>query len=422
MGQPRPVSRANEGCPDAGTMLASRPGWHGPWRPRPCSFVEDRLGPHARGTIRPVSRANGQLKVAMTLEQCWHRVPGGTAVAGIGMARSLAAGGDVDVIGVSARHSAPPPPEWRPQIAVASLPLPRVLLYEAWHCLRRPSVERATGRVDIVHATTLAVPPRSAPLVVTIHDVAFLHQPSHFTRRGHRFFRRGLELARRDADLILCPSETTADDCGRHGFDRARVRVVPMGIDRPVATKDEIEEVRDRHGLWRPYLLWVGTIEPRKNLVRLIEAFATLDHDLDLALAGPAGWNQDLERLLAGMRDRVRILGFVPERDLAALYGGATVFCFPSLLEGFGFPVLEAMAQGTPVVTSSGTSTEEIAGGAAVLVDPRDTDSIADGIRSVLDDESLAVKLSEGGPGRAARFSWERTAEELVNVYREVAA
>jgi glycosyltransferase involved in cell wall biosynthesis len=358
----------------------------------------------------------------MTLEQCWHRVPGGTAVAGIGMAGALAARADVDVVGVSARHSSPPPPEWRPEIAVASLPLPRVLLYEAWHRLRRPSVESATGPVDVVHATTLAIPPRSAPLVVTIHDLAFLHQPSHFTRRGHRFFRRGLEIARGDADLILCPSETTAEDCRRHGFDRTLVRVVPMGIDRPEATEDEIEEVRGRHRLRRPYLLWVGTIEPRKNLTRLIEAFATLDHDLDLALAGPAGWNEDLERLLAGMRDRVRILGFVPERQLGALYGGAALFCFPSLLEGFGFPVLEAMVQGTPVVTSSGTSTEEIAGGAAVLVDPRDTDSIADGIRRVLDDESLARKLSEAGPARAARFTWERTAEELVNAYREVAA
>jgi glycosyltransferase involved in cell wall biosynthesis len=358
----------------------------------------------------------------MTLEQCWHRVPGGTAMAGIGMARSVAARGDVDLIGVSARHSSPPPPEWNPEIPVVSLPLPRVVLYEAWHRLRRPSVERATGPVEIVHATTLAVPPRSAPLVVTIHDLAFLHQPSHFTRRGSSFFRRGLDIASRDADLVLCPSETTAQDCTRHGFDQSRLRVVPMGIDRPEATENEIEEVRDRYRLRRPYLLWTGTIEPRKNLTRLIEAFVSLDHDLDLALVGPAGWNEDMDRLIAGMRDRVRILGFVPERELAALYGGATVFCFPSLLEGFGFPVLEAMAQGTPVVTSSGTSTEEIAGGAAVLVDPRDTDSIADGIRSVLDDESLASKLSEAGPGRAARFTWERTADELVKVYREVAA
>jgi glycosyltransferase involved in cell wall biosynthesis len=358
----------------------------------------------------------------MTLEQCWHRVPGGTAVAGIGMARSVAARGDVDLIGVSARHFSPPRPEWSPEVAVVSLPLPRVVLYEAWHRLRRPSVERATGPVEIVHATALAVPPRSAPLVVTIHDLAFLHQPSHFTRRGRSFFRRGLDIARRDADIVLCPSETTAQDCTRHGFDQSRLRVVPMGIDRPEATENEIEEVRDRYRLRRPYVLWTGTIEPRKNLTRLIEAFVSLDHDLDLALVGPAGWNEDMDRLIAGMRDRVRILGFVPERELAALYAGATVFCFPSLLEGFGFPVLEALAQGTPVVTSSGTSTEEIAGGAAVLIDPRDTDSIADGIRSVLDDESLARRLSEAGPGRAARFTWERTADELVKIYREVAA
>jgi glycosyltransferase involved in cell wall biosynthesis len=357
----------------------------------------------------------------MTLEQCWHHVPGGTGVAGMGMARTLAARGDIDLLGVSARHASPPPLEWRPQVPVVSLPLPRVVLYEAWHRLRRPSVERATGPVDIVHATSLAIPPRSAPLVVTVHDLAFLHQPSHFTRRGRSFFSRGLNLARKDADLVLCPSETTAQDCRRHGFAHGRLRVVPMGIDRLEATEKEIEEARERYRLRRPYVLWTGTIEPRKNLTRLIEAFVALDHDVDLALVGPSGWNEDLTRLLAGMRDRIRILGFVPERELAALYGGATVFCFPSLLEGFGFPVLEAMAQGTPVVTSSGTSTEEIAGGAAVLVDPRDADSIADGIRSVLDDDSLARKLSEAGPHRAARFTWERTAQELVKIYREVA-
>jgi glycosyltransferase involved in cell wall biosynthesis len=358
----------------------------------------------------------------MTLEQCWHRVPGGTGVAGIGMARTLEDRPDVDLVGVSALHSSPPRPEWRPGVTMTSLPLPRVLLYEAWHRLRRPQVQRATGQVEVVHATSLAVPPRSAPLVVTIHDLAFLRDPSHFTRRGLLFFRRGLELARRDADLVLCPSEATARDCRQQGFDAGRVRVVPLGIRPRRATNQEIEKVKERYQLRRAYLLWAGTIEPRKNLARLIQAFATLDHDLDLALAGPEGWNEDLDQLLAGLRDRVRVLGFVPEGELAALYGGATVFCFPSLLEGFGFPVLEAMAQGTPVVTSSGTSTEEIAGGAAVLVDPRDAASIADGIRRVLDDESLARQLSEAGPGRAARFTWERTGEELVKTYREVAA
>ena len=150
----------------------------------------------------------------MTLEQCWHAVPGGTASSVLETLNAFQAEGDtgVDIVGVAARHNAPPPAPWTPPVPVAHLRLPRIALYEAWHGLRRPRVQSATGPVDVVHATTLAIPPRSAPLVVTVHDLAFLHAPEHFTRHGMRFFRRGLTLARRDADLVLCPSRSTWDE------------------------------------------------------------------------------------------------------------------------------------------------------------------------------------------------------------------
>lgn len=380
--------------------------------------VESRGAGRTRGTIRSVGHPT---RVAITLEQCWHRVPGGTAVAALGLIRTLAERSDVEVAGVAALHRTPPPQPWAPNIPVSNLPLPRLALYEAWHRLRRPGVELATGPVDIVHATTLAVPPRRAPLVVTVHDLAPLAHPGHFTRRGVSFFQRGLELAWRDADLVLCSSKATLEACVTAGFERERLRHVPLGVAAPRASSAAVAAARLHYGLERPYVLWTGTIEPRKNLSTLLRAFSLVEGEVDLALAGPSGWGEDLTEAIVRAGPRVKTLGFVPQADLNALYAGAAVFCWPSLLEGFGFPVLEAMAQGTPVVTSQGTSTEELAGGAGVLVDPRDERSVAEGIDWVLGDETLAGTLRRAGPERAATYTWERTAGLVVGAYAEVA-
>ncbi|MBA3430163.1 MAG: glycosyltransferase family 4 protein, partial [Actinobacteria bacterium] len=346
------------------------------------------------------------LRVAMTFEQAWHRVPGGTAVAANKMATALDARPSLDVVGVSARHRSDPPRPWAPPVEVHSLPWPRLALYESWHRLRWPKVQQATGPVDLIHATAVALPPRSAPLVVTIHDLAWLKDSSHFTRRGLSFFTRGFSLALRDADLVLCSSRATMHDCEAAGFTRDRLRHVPLGVDMLPAAATDIEDVRARYGLEGPYVLWIGTVEPRKNLRRLLEAFMSLDRDIDLVLAGPKGWKEDLSSLIRDKQDRIKVLGFVPAEDLPPLYAGAEVFCSPSLLEGFGFPVLEAMTQGTPVVTSRGTSTEELAHDAGVLVEPRDSRSIAEGIESVLGHDVFAAKLAEAGRRRAAEYTW----------------
>ena len=303
---------------------------------------------------------------------------------------------------------------------VHHLPLPRLALYEAWHRLRRPSVERATGAIDVIHATANAMPPKTAPLVLTIHDLAFVHHPEHFTARGVRFFKRGLELAKSDADVVLCPSHATIADCEEAGFSAERLRLVPLGVEVEPATEDEVAEARRRYHLERPYLLWVGTIEPRKNLPGLLEAYARAAPDVDLVLVGPEGWNEDLASLTARFRVGVKALGFVPRDDLRRLYAGAAALTFPSLSEGFGFPVLEAMAQGTPVVTSVGTSTEELAAGAAILVDAHDPASVAKGIEKVLSDSGLAARLAERGRARAMQYSWQRTGDLIERVYREL--
>jgi glycosyltransferase involved in cell wall biosynthesis len=355
--------------------------------------------------------ARESTRVGYTLEQCWHPVPGGTAVAALELARELRALGGVELVGISAWHRSPPPAPWRPPVPVRRQPLPRLALYEAWHVLGRPRVRG----VDVLHATGMAVPPRSAPLAVTVHDLSYVAYPEHFSRGGLRFFRQALRRTRERADLVLCSSLATLEHCAAEGFERERLRHVPLGVRAEPAGAGDVARVRGAYGLAGPYVLWTGTVEPRKNLPRLLEAFASLPHEVELALVGPPGWNEELPPQ-AG----VRTLGFVPGDDLRALYAGAEAFAFPSLLEGFGFPVLEAMAQGTPVVTSRGTSTEELAGDAAVLVDPRDADGIAAGLARLLDDRALAAELAERGRARVAAHTWRRTAELTAAAYAEL--
>ncbi len=365
----------------------------------------------------------GVVRVAYTLEQCWHEVPGGTARAALEVAAELSAdaGSGVDLVGVSALHRHAPDPPWVPPIPVRALPLPRLALYEAWHLLRRPAVQRATGPVDLVHATGVAVPPHSAPLVVTVHDLAYLHDPSQFTAKGRRFFDQALGLVRRDADLVLCSSEATLADCVAAGLPSRRLRLVPLGV-RPVQVDPgEVTTTLARYGLERPFVLSVGTLEPRKNLPTLIEAFARIARtDVDLVLVGATGWHTEIDELVRPLGTRARVLGFLPNTDRDALYAGAAVFCYPSLFEGFGLPVLEAMAAGTPVVTSSGTATAEAAGDAGLLVDPRDVGAISAALDRVLGSEALASELAGAGRERAASFTWSRTAALTAEAYREL--
>ena len=354
------------------------------------------------------------MRVAMTLEQCWEEVPGGTAASALATARALAEL-SVEVVGVAARHPRPPATPYLPTVPVAQLPLPRLALYESWQRWRRPPVQRATGPVDLVHGTTMAVPPRSAPLVLTVHDLAFLSDASHFTRRGIGFFRRGLELDRREADLVLVPSEVVRADCLAAGFAPERVRVIPHGVRSSPASAADVQRVRDTYAVPGRYVLWTGTREPRKNLAGLLTAFRRLEADVDLVVVGPEGWGEDLGALLAGT-PRVRVTGFVPDADRDALYAGAELFAFPSLREGFGLPVLEAMAQGTPVVTSAGTAMAEFAVGP--LVDPTDAGALATALDALLADPAARERLSAQARGRAAEMTWEKAATSTLAGYR----
>ena len=177
--------------------------------------------------------------------------------------------------------------------------------------------------------------------------------------------------------------------------------------------------IRSSFGLPERFVLWVGTLEPRKNLKRLVDAMAMVDGP-PLAVVGPSGWNIDGEDLLAPLGERVHRLGLVDEMQLSALYRCATAFVYPSLVEGFGLPVIEAMVHGTPVITSAGTATEEVAGGAAELVDPRDIQSIADGISAVVNADATTLQNRiDRGLRRANHFSWSATAQGYRDIFHE---
>jgi len=393
-------------------------------------------GSHAPGKLREAMGTPppcpAPIRVALTLEQCWHRVPGGTASAALGSIDALRRHGDPDgrarpeLVAVAAWHLREAPAPWTPSIEVRHLRLPRPALYETWHRLRWPPVERATGPVDVIHVTGMAMPPPSSPLVVTVNDLVFVHHPELFTRRGVRFFERAMELTRREASIVVCPSMATIADCIAHGFAPERLRLVPYGLDPPAVDGEDVARVRAAFGIEGPYVLWLGTIEPRKNLPSLLAAFSGLDHETSLVIAGGAGWNEDLDRLVEPMGSRVKRIGFVTEQDKAALYAGASIFCLPSLQEGFGLPVLEAMAQGTAVITSAGTSTEELVapgaeGGeaAGVLVEPHDVDALSAAMRALLEDEQERERLAVAGRARAGEYSSEQVARRLVSAYLE---
>src|SRR5450432_192034 len=362
-----------------------------------------------------------RLRVAVTLEQCWHEVPGGTASSALETVRALQRRNDVEVLGVAARHATLPPAPWTPPVRMHQLPLPRIALYESWHALRWPPVQRATGPVDVIHATTFAIPPKSAPLVVTVHDLAFVHEPMHFTKHGRRFFRRGLALARAQADAVLVPSQSTFDDCIIAGFKPDVLHLVPHGVSVPAVDAADVAAFVTAHGLPERYLLWCGTLEPRKNLPTLLTAFAAVRRhhpDLNLVLVGPTGWGEvSVPRELA---EGVRLLGFLPADQLHAAYAGARVFCYPSLREGFGLPVLEAMAHGVPVVTSAGTAMAEFVSNGGILVDPLDADALAAGIEAALGD--LHDELAAAAIKQSTRYSWDTAAQLCVDAYRSVIA
>lgn len=360
-----------------------------------------------------VSGQNKRVRVAYILEQCWHRVPGGTGIAAVEIGRELAAIEGLEMIGVAGRHKNPPTAGFQPPMPVATLPFGRPWLYESWLRLKWPKVESVVNGADLVHATSIIPPATRLPVVTTLHDVAFLRHPEFFTARGNKVFRRSLAVVRDTSAAVLCSSQATIDDCIGAGIESSRIRHVPLGVTIHNVSDADRARVRSTYSLPAEFILFVGTLEPRKNLKRLLDAMDSISDCPPLVVAGIEGWG---DAGISTDRD-VRFLGFVPSPDLPVLYNVCSVFAFPSVLEGYGLPVIEAMAHGAPVVTSQGTSTEEVAGGAAILVDPLSVESIADGITTAL---ATADDLRVRGAQRAHQCTWTHAAQLTAQVYRDV--
>lgn len=355
-------------------------------------------------------------RVGYTLEQCWHDVPGGTAVATLRLLRELHGRDDVDMVAVAGRHRHPPTADIPSDVSVASLRFARPWLYETWTRFGWPRLDSATGPLDVAHGTAQIPAPSAAPTVVTLHDVAFLDRPDRLTRHGARLLTRAVARAQR-CDRVICPSQTVAERVAAAGVAPGRIRVIPWGVDPVDVTDADRDRVRRCYGLPTDMMLAVATLEPRKNLVRLVDAVARTPDLPTLVVAGAAGWGGVAHDLAAATTDRVRLLGAVDRADLQVLYDLAAVVAYPSEEEGFGLPVLEAMAAGTPVVTSSGTATEEVAGGAAVLVDPYDVESIAAGLTTAL---ANPQRWRDAGRQRASTMSWQACADAHVALYTDL--
>jgi glycosyltransferase involved in cell wall biosynthesis len=355
-----------------------------------------------------------------------------------------------------------------PNVRAAPIPFSPRRLTQLWQRLRVPlPVELFTGSLDLLHAPDFVLPPTRARTILTIHDLSFLVHPECAVPSMVRYLSDAVPRSLRRADAVLADSEATREDLARLlGTDPARVAVVYPGVAprfRPMPP-EETEPVRQRLGLPERFLLFVSTLEPRKNLVRLLEAFAQLDErrttngerpmlaagsagpppavrspsldsldlsELYLVIAGRRGWLYEdifkaIERLRLG--ERVRVLDFLDDNDLPAVYNLACAFAYPSIYEGFGLPALEALACGTPVVTADNSSLPEVVGAgratgdpAALLVQAEDVAALVSALRRVVADQALRTRLHAAGPARARLFTWERAARQVLACYQQLA-
>jgi glycosyltransferase involved in cell wall biosynthesis len=319
-----------------------------------------------------------------------------------------------------------------PNVSLRELRFRERVMTAIWHRLRIPlPVDLVTGPVDIFHAPDYVLPPVSRGVsMITVHDLAFLIHPECADENLRVFLEHAVPRSAERADYIITDSENTRNDviCLLDA-DPDKVFVVPGGVDpsfKP-ATEEAIHEVRCKYGLHRPYILAVGVIEPRKNFPRLIDGFGRFrvrtGLNYELVIAGGDGWLSDetyREAERSPFSDSVRFTGYVPDEHLAALYSGAEVFAYPSLYEGFGLPVLEAMACGTSVVCADTSSLPECAGDAALLFPPDDPEAIAEKLEQVCANDALRDDLVERGKKRVGEFQWERAAERMIAIYERV--
>lgn len=313
------------------------------------------------------------------------------------------------------------PPNWESRVLVWPPKYLWTLMRLSWEILRRPP-------------DTLFVPAHGLPLVlpkrtvVTIHDIGFMRLPELYRRRAAWYHRWVVRRAFSRAEVVVTVSDWTRREIERvFGASKGMVMVIPLAHDvgryHEGVSADAARRVQERYGIRSPYFVYAGRVEKKKNIRRMLKAFANFkigdQQGYSLALIGPRGYGVEEAEAVAkgaGVVALVRFLNWVPEDDMPALMAGARALVFPSLYEGFGIPILEAMAVGTPVITSDQGAMKEVAGNAALLVNPIQVEAIAHALHQVATDAALVGRLRRAGFKRAAEFSWQRTAEETWKV------
>ncbi|HEU5236143.1 MAG TPA: glycosyltransferase family 1 protein [Pyrinomonadaceae bacterium] len=315
-------------------------------------------------------------------------------------------------------------PNFKVKRTLPHTPLVRIPLTLAAELRRRP--------VDVLHVQYTAPPLTPCPIVTTIHDLAFEHLPETFNRRSWMQLRFTVRhTARRAAQIVTVSEYSKLDISNTYGIPPERILVTPEAAASrfsPVTDETELKRVRKTYGIDTGYILSLCSIQPRKNLVRLIEAYSLLRQSRQgfklpqLVLAGKRGW-LDSETFRAAERNArggdILFTGYVPDRDLAALYSGAVCFVYPSYFEGFGLPILEAMQCGVPVIAGNRTSIPEVVADAGLLFDPFDTNALVEALKRILDDAAYRLQLRAKGFKRSAEFSWKATAQLTLKAYQK---
>ncbi len=355
--------------------------------------------------------------------------PVGAGVYTVALAQGLGAHADVELHLAARRDDTDRWADIAPKAVVhGEVPLPRPVRL-VWEQARGAALARRVA-ADVWHGPHYTMPlALGIPAVVTVHDMTFFDHPEWHERTKVAYFRRIIRAAAARAEVLMCDSAFTATRLRAHVEPHGDVRVVPLGVDAARFASTERTRADDltrlaAHGVEPPFIAFAGTLEPRKNVPGLIDAFARVapDHpDVRLVVAGGDGWGATAVRdAIAGSGVATRIVrpGYLDDDTLVALLRRAEVVAYPSFEEGFGLPALETLACGTPLVTSAGSALAEVVGDAAVVVDPNDAGVLARAIAAIVDDPARASELRDAGPRRAAEFTWSRCVDSCVDAYR----
>lgn len=351
------------------------------------------------------------MKALLTAEQLRRKVPGGVGTYVRGLVQGFTSEPDADIALWASRGSDSALAEFG--LPVVTSRLPSKFLTRAWDKGRSAPPEGW----DVIHATSLAVPPASSqPMTVTVHDVGWRTFPDAYPDRGREWHEASLKRAKERAQMIIVPSQATANDLMDDGVDQKKIAVIPLGSDHlPEPDLDGALAKLHEANVFGDYILAVGTLEPRKNLPNLIKAFERaqqhLPADMNLVIVGPPGWGKQVEQTR-----NVQMIPHASMAEITALYDRCRTFVSVPLLEGFGLPVLEAMSRGAPVVSSNVPS----AGNATYRVDPSNIAGIAEGITRVVNDADLRYSLMDKGRAHAKEFTWGKCARRHMAVWDEL--